>query len=96
MNHELMATLEYQYKNGQMEQDVHDALGAAIASMAAWDRVTQRIKMLENDCILGLDADKDKEAECKKCKLNTFWSVRKLIQEELELAKGEVENGDNS
>lgn len=75
----------------------HEALVTAIASLAAWDRVIKRIKILENDCILGFcDFENNNEIECKKCKLNTFWSVRRIVQEELALVQSEVADGDNS
>ena len=75
--------------------DVYIALDKAIASMAAWDRVIQRIKIYENDCILGL-CDEGANDNCKKCTLNVLWSVRKIISEELKLAQSEVEDANNS
>lgn len=73
------------------------AIDMAIASLAAWDRVIKRIKILENDCILGFcDFENSNEIECKKCKLNIFWSARRIVQEELALVQSEVADGDNS
>lgn len=77
--------------------DYQPALDKAIAALAAWDRVIWKIKIFENDCILGFcDFENNDEIECKKCKLNTFWSVRKIIEQEFKLAEAEVSEDENS